>query len=397
VDARSDLYSTGCLLYELLTGRPPFTGDSPVAIAYQHVKEEPVPPSQIDAEVPPWADAIVLKAMRKDPADRYQSAGEMRNDIQRALSGAPIAAAMPSAGYGAGTRRMGAATQLAGRTAAIPPYQYGPSGYGPDGAGPEGPPRRQHRAWPWVALATVVVVLVAVIVLLKFIGGGNSGVSIPSVQGDTVQQATSALTGAGFHVGSTVNQASATINKGLVINTIPGYGGSAPRGSTIRLKVSTGAPAAKTVTVPYVIGKTKEQAQQMLSGAGFQVQVQTQQQAGTPPNQVFNETPNGNSQAQKGSLVIIQVTPAGQVVPDVTGDSQQQAQNILSGPPYDFNVTVQPASGPGQPGTVQSTSPGPGAPLPAGGQITIYVLQQPSPSPSPSDSPSPSPSPSSGH
>src|ERR1700684_3498581 len=126
VDARSDLYSTGCLLYELLTGRPPFTGDSPVAIAYQHVRENPIPPSRVDPEIPQWADAVVLKAMEKDPADRYQSAGEMRNDIQRALSGAPVAAPMLTDGYGPGTRRMGAATQQGGRTAAIPPYRYGP-------------------------------------------------------------------------------------------------------------------------------------------------------------------------------------------------------------------------------------------------------------------------------
>src|ERR1700721_1059548 len=99
VDARSDLYSTGCLLYELLTRRPPFTGDSPVAIAYQHVREDPIPPSQVDPEVPAWADAIVLKAMSKDPADRYQSAGEMRNDLQRALSGAPVAAPSPADTY----------------------------------------------------------------------------------------------------------------------------------------------------------------------------------------------------------------------------------------------------------------------------------------------------------
>ena len=90
VDARSDLYSTGCLLYELLTGRPPFLGDSPVAIAYQHVRENPIPPSRIDPEVPQWADAIVLRAMAKDPRDRYQSAVEMRTDIQRALQGMPV-------------------------------------------------------------------------------------------------------------------------------------------------------------------------------------------------------------------------------------------------------------------------------------------------------------------
>src|ERR1700734_1745361 len=94
VDARSDLYSTGCLLYELLTGRPPFTGDSPVAIAYQHVRENPIPPSRVDPEIPAWADSIVLKAMAKSANDRYQTAAEMNADIQRAASGMQVAAAM---------------------------------------------------------------------------------------------------------------------------------------------------------------------------------------------------------------------------------------------------------------------------------------------------------------
>jgi hypothetical protein len=104
VDGRSDLYSTGCLLYELLTGRPPFVGDSPVAIAYQHVRENPIPLSRIDPELPAWADAIVLRAIAKDPKDRYQSAAEMQADIQRALSGmflgaAPAAVPSPAPGY----------------------------------------------------------------------------------------------------------------------------------------------------------------------------------------------------------------------------------------------------------------------------------------------------------
>ena len=132
VDARSDLYSVGCLLYELLTGRPPFTGDSPVSIAYQHVREAPIPPSRVDPDLPAWADPIVLRAMEKDPADRYQSAAEMRSDIQRALSGFSVAAAMPmTASYahpGPGTRRMDpmGQTQLQGQTGGLPPYEYGP-------------------------------------------------------------------------------------------------------------------------------------------------------------------------------------------------------------------------------------------------------------------------------
>src|SRR5882757_7034237 len=154
VDARSDLYSTGCLLYELLTGRPPFTGDSPVAIAYQHVKEDPVPPSHVDPEVPPWADAIVLKAMQKDPADRYQSAGEMRNDIQRALSGMPIAAQTRADMY-AGTRAMAPGMMPAGATSAIPAYRYGPEDHQPPGR--QGGGRR--RGWLWAVIALVAAIV----------------------------------------------------------------------------------------------------------------------------------------------------------------------------------------------------------------------------------------------
>src|SRR6201981_3460272 len=132
VDSRSDLYSTGCLLYELLTGRPPFTGDSPVAIAYQHVRENPVAPSRGDPAAPPWADAIVLKAMAKSPADRYQTAGDMRADLQRAASGMPVAAAPPTrVDMYQNTQRMGS-DPMTGRTSAIPPvgdYEYGGGGY----------------------------------------------------------------------------------------------------------------------------------------------------------------------------------------------------------------------------------------------------------------------------
>ncbi|MGH8940391.1 MAG: Stk1 family PASTA domain-containing Ser/Thr kinase, partial [Actinomycetes bacterium] len=92
VDARSDLYSTGCLLYELLTGRPPFVGDSPVSVAYQHVREEPAPPSAVDPDVPAAADAIALRALTKDREQRYQTAEEMRADIGRAQAGRPVAA-----------------------------------------------------------------------------------------------------------------------------------------------------------------------------------------------------------------------------------------------------------------------------------------------------------------
>src|SRR5882724_3924522 len=183
VDARSDLYSAGCLLYELLTGRPPFTGDSPVAIAYQHVRENPIPPSQVDPDVPPWADAIVLKAMAKDPGDRYQSAGEMRNDIQRALSGAPVAAPMMRPDmYGANTRYMaGQPTQVGGATTAIPGF------YGQEPGDPDGEEPSRRKAWPWILVGVIVLLLIGGgIYAIKFASSNGGNISVPPVTGLTL-------------------------------------------------------------------------------------------------------------------------------------------------------------------------------------------------------------------
>ena len=175
VDARSDLYSTGCLMYELLTGRPPFTGDSPVAIAYQHVRENPVPPSVVDPEIPSWADAIVLKAMAKDPADRYQSAAEMRMDVQRAMNGMAVAAPTRMDMYGR-TQQMGGATMMASPTTAVPPYGYGQDES--DG----GPPRRSYRALLWILGLLVVLGAVGALAYMMF-GGSGKTYAVPLVQG----------------------------------------------------------------------------------------------------------------------------------------------------------------------------------------------------------------------
>src|SRR5690242_16924956 len=115
VDARSDLYSTGCLLYELLVGRPPFVGESPVSVAYQHVREQPLPPSSFDPDIPPEVDAVVLKSLAKSREERYQSAGEMRQDIHRVLAGQQVTAPMAAV---AETRAMAPTTVAAAATQA---------------------------------------------------------------------------------------------------------------------------------------------------------------------------------------------------------------------------------------------------------------------------------------
>jgi eukaryotic-like serine/threonine-protein kinase len=394
VDARSDLYSTGCLLYELLTGRPPFTGDSPVAIAYQHVKEDPVPPSRVDPEVPAWADAIVLKAMEKDPADRYQSAGEMRNDIQRALAGAPVAAPMQTQTYGPGTRRMGAATQAAGRTAAIPPYRYGPEDGGP------GPDQPKRKVWPWVAVITTVVVLAVAIFFVTFLTGGNSGVSIPDVSGQPLAQAEQALRQQGFKIGTVSQQPSATVAKGSVIKTSPPFGNTASKGSQVGIVASSGPSKIPLISF---INQTVNQAEQWLTQRGLVPKVvpSPQAPAGSPQGVVFNQSPQAGTSVQPGSTVKLFVPLGAQTMPDVRGSSQLAASQTLSRSPYFLNVMTANCDpgqvGSFQPGQVCATSPSPGQQVVPRTTVTIFIVQATPTTPptSTSTSPSPSPSPSS--
>lgn len=169
VDARSDIYSAGCLMYELLTGRPPFVGDSPVSVAYQHVREEPVAPSQVDPTLTPGMDSVVLKALAKDPADRYQTALDMRLDISRVIAGRqPLGG--PVAPVGTATQAIASApTQaLPPATTAMPAVTevtYGggtTADYGPPQRGL--PPEEKSRRGLWIGL------LIALVVLL--VGGG---------------------------------------------------------------------------------------------------------------------------------------------------------------------------------------------------------------------------------
>jgi serine/threonine-protein kinase len=385
VDARSDLYSTGCLLYELLTGRPPFTGDSPVAIAYQHVRENPIPPSRVDPEIPGWADAIVLKAMAKDPGDRYQSADEMSNDIQRALQGMPVAAATRLDSY-QGTRRMGQATQMAGATGAIPPYDYG--------QGDEPPDREGRKKWPWIVAALVALALIAGLIWgFEYISGTGGNNAVPNVAGQPLAAAEKAVVQAGLEP-KAVNQASSTVAKGDVISTSPPFGTKVAKNSIVKLLVSTGAA---TVSVPNVKGEPQSQATSDLQAKGLVVNPQQVTNSTAPSGQVVRQSPAAQTKVAPGSTVTIYVSSGGTPVPSVVNDPVATAQQILSGD--GFHVVTKTVQGPSgsTPGIVFSQNPSNGV-LPAGGTVTIYVAATPTPTTppaSPSSSPSASPSPSS--
>jgi eukaryotic-like serine/threonine-protein kinase len=382
VDSRSDLYSAGCLLYELLTGRPPFTGDSPVAIAYQHVRENPIPPSQVDPDVPAWADAIVLKAMAKSPADRYQTAADLRADLQRAASGLPVSAAPPTrADLYAPTQRRGHNTMMGpGRTSQIPPVDYDYAGAG----------RRSHaaggggRRWlPWViGLALVLAVVIAVAYYL--LAGGKT-YAVPLVNNEPVALAESQIKSVHLDY-AVVNQPSSSVAKGKVISSTPAQGDNVAANTVVTLYVSTGVAP---VTVPDVEGKQENAAQATLQADGFQVLIQTDATSTEPSGTVVNQSPVGGTSVPPGSKVTIFVS-GGVTVPNVVGVPGASAVTLLQNDGFKVNEIT--AAGPSgtTPGDVWQQHPAGNTPEAAGSTVTIYI--QPSASPSPSATPTPSPS-----
>ena len=388
VDSRSDLYSTGCLLYELLTGRPPFTGDSPVAIAYQHVRENPVPPSRVDPDVPPWADGIVLKAMAKSPADRYQTAADMRADLQRAASGMPVAAAPPTRfDMYPQTQRMGAGTMMAGATSQIPPvedYDYAGRDYDYAGSGGRGGGAGgTNRRWiPWV-LGVVLVIAVVGGVAYYLLAGAGKTYAVPLVNGEPVARAQAQIQAQ--HLRSTlVYRNSNSVKANTVINSNPAEGNNVPANTLVTLFVSKGqAPVA----VPNVVGQQQDQAAATLQSKGFKVDTKTDATSSSPAGQVISQNPSGGT-AAPGATITITVSGGAVSVPSVVGDSQQTASQVLT--TAGFQVSVQNGSGPAQyaNGTVFQQNPPNGTAV-KGSTVTIFVQTGQSPSAPPTDTATP--------
>ncbi|MFC6083284.1 Stk1 family PASTA domain-containing Ser/Thr kinase [Sphaerisporangium aureirubrum] len=391
VDARSDIYSTGCVLYELLTGQPPFTGDSPVAIAYQHVREDPIPPSQIDREIPRWADAIVLKAMAKDPAQRYQSAQEMRADIQRAMSGMPVDAAQTMAlnnSYSPQPTRTlnapgGPATQHAG---AVPPYDYAPTQTG-------GRYERRRANSGNTALKTAAWILIPLLVIGAFIGVGYAFLSspgtpdagakfaVPMVAGQTAKGAKATLEGLGLKV-QVVQEFSSDVEKDTVIGTDPEGGTEVSKGDTVTLKVSKGV---KQVVVPTLVGLTVDEATQTLEANGLKAQV-VQALSNREQEKVFQSKPAAGQKVDENSIVKIYVPKTQTEVPDVTGQTLRDAKATLEAANFKVKVVRQESADVPE-GSVISQSPQGGAKLTSGMTITLVVSTGPPQEQFPTDEP----------
>ncbi|MFD5336298.1 Stk1 family PASTA domain-containing Ser/Thr kinase [Streptomyces hawaiiensis] len=345
VDARSDLYSTGCLLYELLTVRPPFVGDSPVAVAYQHVREEPQSPSVFDPEITPDMDAIVLKALVKDPDYRYQSADEMRADIEACLDGQPVAAtaAMGAVGYG-GYPDDQPTTALradsgAGATSMLPPMNPDDGGYGYD----DRPDRRRGQQRK-SNTSTILLVVAGILVLVGAIligrwafsdsGPGNNAVDAPNFIGETKKGAQQLAINSDLEL-SFSNKPCDNQAKGRICSQNPAPKTEVNKGDTISLVVSTGAPK---VTVPSVTGLSVDEAKEKLAGDKYEFKIETKTRTSPEePGTVLEQNPTTGEEVEKGSTITLTVAKEAEksTVPDVLGQScdaakqQMQASNLV--------------------------------------------------------------------
>ncbi|MGW7519689.1 Stk1 family PASTA domain-containing Ser/Thr kinase [Streptomyces sp. NPDC054796] len=376
VDARSDLYSTGCLIYELLTNRPPFIGDSPVAVAYQHVREEAQTPSTFDPEISQEMDAIVMKALVKDPDYRYQSADEMRADIEACLDGQPVAAtaALGSVGYGGydPDQPTTALRPQEGQTSMMAPV--GDDDYYDDGRGR----RRQKKS----NTSTILLVIAAILVLVGaiFVGralfsgsDGSDQVEVPALAGQSYDEAKTLGQNGGFKVAKGETKFCEQ-PKETVCDTDPAKGTKIDRDSTVTLNLSKG-PAP--VEVPDVTNSSFQEGKQKLEEAGFKVKRKTEENSEVDPGTVVDQNPNGGQKAQKESTVTLTVAvQAKQAVPNVVGKSYSEAKTQLEA--LGFEVARKDVEAEDKAADeVTNQNPAANTQHPKGTQVTLTVAKAP--------------------
>ena len=384
VDARSDLYSTGCLLYELLAGRPPFVGDSPVSVAYQHVREAPVPPSQLDPELTPEIDAVVLKALAKDPDDRYQSAGEMRADIARLLSGEQTTAQRTTAVVPLAAGAMAAAaydtpTHVAGPPTALPPQEVEEAEY--------------EEEEPQKSRVGLAILIAALIVLALGLGGWAlyrvlnppntvTMVEVPSVLGYTEQQARDQLTANNLQV-EVKKESGDKESKGTITAQDPVGSTEVAENSTVTITLNEGP---KTGTIPDgLVGQDVDEVKNALDELKFS-NVNTvaakSEDSDTQPGEVISISPKEGSAVPLDSKITVRYATGKSEVPNFEGLTRgaaiREARDAGFGEPqFSERESSKPA------GTVIAQSPDAGATVDRDTRIQLTLATAPPPPPPP--------------
>ena len=365
VDSRSDVYSLGIVFYEMLTGRPPFTGDSPVAVASKHVRDAAPLPRTFNPEVPAGAEAITMMAIAKNPGARYQSADDMRADLLRFVDGKPVVAEDPTAAVA----DVSATTMMdsVNATQAVPVFP-GPR---TDLA------RRKSRRPLWIALIVVAI--------LALIGAGigyaasrsktGGSLTMPAVTGKSLSQATAELKADGLQVGTVTltdsNQAANT-----VLSSNPAAGLPVARGTRVELTVSNGSGAEK-VPVPNVQNEDVSAAEAKLQTIGltFKIVTATSNPNNLAVNTVVSQDPLAGTRVAKGSSVTLTIIgqPTTVTVPSVVGVSVSQAGSLLGSANLSVGSTSTACSNSYAKGLVTASSPAGGTSVNPGTAVNLTV------------------------
>ncbi len=360
----SDLYAVGVVLYELLTGNVPFEGDSAVSIALKQVSVEPVPPSQINPEVSPALEAVVMRSLAKEPTARFASADDFIAALQQARVG--IAPAPPPNGPSPTAPAL-----------VVPPLP-GPGNGASDAD--TAAARRRKRAW-WIAGGVAALAIVAAILLLLLLPSKTGQVTVPDVTGETQAAAVASLRTAGLQpVVSTAANAHVAI--GLVIGTTPPHGTVVKKGSRVTVFVSSGPGI---LALPDVTGKKSAEAVKILREKGFLPTTRNQSSDTVEKGLVISTNPPAATEVQVGGPVTVLVStgPREVTVPEVAGESQANATATLSAAGLKVTVVKREVGEPTA-GTVISQTPTAGSRAKAGSQVTIVVAQAPAKTPVPS-------------
>lgn len=387
VDTRSDLYSCGCMLFELLTGRAPFKGDSAVSVAYQHVAEMPPLPSSIAADISPELDRMVMKSLAKRPEERYQDAASMRSDMVRAAAGAAISApALPPLPVTTPTEGF-----------APPQTSYAPRQWSqvmedsPEEKEAEAASKKKRKKTVWAVIIGLLLTAILVGAVWWLIASNKNQepeqVTIPqNIIGMSAIEAQRTLDGLGLNMEQGTAISSDTVEKGKVAATNPKPGSKIDKGSTVTIQLSSGAAE---ITVPDVSGQTQDAARKTLEDAGLRVgSVKYEDDSKVEANRVIRTTPEAGSSASADEEIIL-VLSSGYVSIDsakVVGKSQDEGLKYLATLGLQTNTVTEETN---KTPNGQIISIEPNGRVKVGTSVTVKVAKTPAHSPSTSASPEP--------
>lgn len=390
VDTRSDLYSTGCMLFELLTGRPPFQGDSPVAVAYQHVGQEPQRPSEVATDVPDVLDRITLKALTKDREQRYSTAAEFRRDLEAAMRGGQVSAPMVGAMMGA--------TQVAGppaygATQVMTPAQgtWGPttaqqSPVTPGGGYPGQPtradqrePEKKSQALMWWLLGIALAAVAAIIIAMAMNNAANTPttVAVPTIaEGITAEEARAQIEAAGLTFERAIDKDS-DLDEGLTTGkTDPAVGTEVAENSTVTVFVS-GAPGQ--LNMPELKNLSEADARAKLEELNLTVSGTEQENSpDVDKGMVTKSEPGAGKTVQEGSEVVLYLSTGNTTIPNLIGQSREGAEAQLANLGLGTIQWDEEESDEVPEGTVARTDPKAGD-VAQGTSVTVYIAVAPAP------------------